>query len=54
MRLGRLKFAIESKRWIVARSVAQLGRFRRLSKVYEVLSDTSEPWIHIAMLHLML
>jgi putative transposase len=51
---GATTFAVLPKRWIVERTFAWLGRCRRLSKDYEALSDTSETWIHIAMLHLML
>ena len=42
------------KRWIVERTFAWLGRSRRLSKDYEALPETSETWIYVAMLHLML
>jgi putative transposase len=51
---GATTFAALPKRWIVERTFAWLGRCRRLSKDYEALSETSETWIHIAMLHLML
>lgn len=47
-------FAILPKRWIVERTFARLGRNRRLSKDYEGLPATSEAWIHVAMIHLML
>jgi putative transposase len=47
-------FAVLPKRWIVERTFAWLGRSRRLSKDYEGLSATSETWIRIAMIHLML
>ena len=47
-------FAVLPKRWIVERTFAWLGRNRRLSKDYEALSETSETWIRIAMIHLML
>ena len=51
---GATTFAVLPKRWIVERTFAWLGRCRRLSKDYEALPATSEAWIHIAMIHLML
>jgi putative transposase len=47
-------FAVRPKRWIVERTFAWLGRNRRLSKDYEGRTETSETWIRIAMIHLML
>lgn len=41
------------KRWIVERTFAWLGRFRRLSKDYETNARSSEAWIYIAMIHRM-
>lgn len=40
-------------RWIVERTFAWLGRYRRLSKDYEYLPETSEALIRVAMIHLM-
>ena len=51
---GATSFTVLPKRWIVERTFAWLGRNRRLSKDYEGLAETSEAWIQIAMLHLML
>jgi putative transposase len=51
---GATAFAVLPKRWIVERTFAWLGRCRRLSKDYEGLPETTEAWIHVAMIHLML
>jgi putative transposase len=41
------------KRWVVERTFGWLGRYRRLSKDYEVLPETSEAMIQLAMIHIM-
>ena len=42
------------KRWVVERTFAWLGRYRRLSKDDERRLDSSETWIHIALSRRML
>jgi len=47
-------FVVLPKRWIVERTLAWLSRFRRLAKDYEETSSSSEAWIQISMVRLML
>jgi putative transposase len=46
-------FAVVPRRWVVERTFAWLGRFRRLSKDYEFLPATSEALIYLAMSQLL-
>jgi putative transposase len=46
-------FVLLPKRWIVERTFAWLGRYRRHSKDYEKTIDSSETMIHVSMIHLM-
>ena len=46
-------FEVLPKRWIVERTFAWLGRYRRLSKDYEATTASGEAWVTIAMIHLM-
>ena len=41
-------------RWIVERTFGWLNRSRRLSKDFEALPETTEAWIRIAMIQLMI
>jgi putative transposase len=47
-------FKVMKWRWIVERTFAWLGRYRRLSKDYERQPASSEALIYVAMIHLML
>ena len=46
-------FQVLPRRWVVERTFAWLGRYRRLSKDYEALPETSEAMIYAAMIRLM-
>ncbi len=45
---GAKGFAVLPRRWVVERSFAWMGRYRRLSKEYEALIETSEAMIWAA------
>jgi putative transposase len=47
-------FVVLPRRWVVERTFAWLGRYRRLSKDYEQLPETSEAMIYVAMVRIML
>jgi putative transposase len=48
-RLGE-GFVVQPKRWVVERTFAWLGHFRRLAQEGEILTGTAENMIRIAML----
>ncbi len=46
-------FVVLPRRWVVERTFAWLGRYRRLSKDYEHNPASSAAWIYLAMTHRM-
>jgi putative transposase len=44
---GSKGFVLLAKRWVVERSIAWLGRYRRLSKDYEYATESSEAWVQV-------
>lgn len=42
-------FTVLPKRWVVERTFAWIGRYRRMSKDYEYLTESSESMIYLAM-----
>jgi len=47
-------FTVRRRRWVVERTFAWMGRYRRMSKDYEYLKESSEAMIHLVMSRLML
>ena len=47
-------FVVESKRWVVERTFAWIGKYRRLSKDYEFYENTSKSCIYMAFIRKML
>ena len=50
---GTKGFVVLPRRWVVERTFGWLGRWRRLSKDYEHLSEVSEAMVTLAMIRLM-
>jgi len=48
------RFVVLPKRWVVERTFAWLGKYRRLSKDYECPPASSEAMIQLAMINLMI
>lgn len=47
-------FEVLARRWVVERTFGWLNNYRRLSKDYEELTESSETLIYLAMSHIML
>jgi putative transposase len=52
-RAGQVGFVVQPKRWIAERTFGWLGRSRRLAREYERTPESSEAFIKVAMIHLM-
>jgi len=48
------QFVVLPRRWVVERTFAWLGKYRRLSKDYETLPTSSETMVYLAMINLMI
>ncbi|KKG10920.1 IS5 family transposase, partial [Methanosarcina sp. 2.H.A.1B.4] len=46
-------FQVLPRRWVVERTFGWIGRYRRLSKDYEGLTESSQAFIYAAMIHIM-
>jgi putative transposase len=51
---GQRGFVVQAKRWVVERTIAWLGRNRRLARDFERHETTSEMLIYLASCHLLL
>ena len=51
--VGQSGFVVQPKRWIVERTFGWLNRSRRLAKDYERTITSSEAFVKVAMIHLM-
>lgn len=51
---GQRGFVVLPRRWVVERTFAWLGRYRRLSKDYEQRTEYSEAWVYVASIARML
>ena len=51
---GQVGFALLPKRWVVERTFAWLGHYRQLSKEYDRRPESTEGWIYLASIDILL
>ena len=51
---NQVGFAVLPKRWVVERTFAWLGRYRQLSKEYDRHPESTEGWIYLASIDILL
>ena len=51
---GTTGFVVQTRRWVIERSLGWFGRWRRLSKDYEALPEVAEAMVTLAAIRLML
>jgi len=47
-------FKVLARRWVIERTFAWMGRYRRMSKDYEFLTQTQEAMMYLSMIRTML
>ena len=52
--IGQKGFVVQQKRWVVERTFAWFSRFRRLTREYELLPETSEAFFCVGMIQILL
>ena len=52
--VGATGFVLLHRRWVVERTFAWLGRYRRHSRDYEFYTRSSEAWLKVCSIHRML
>lgn len=51
---NQVGFVVHSKRWVVERTFAWLGRCRQLSKEYDRRPESTEAWVYLASIGILL
>jgi putative transposase len=51
---GQRGFVVQARRWVVERTFGWLNRSRQLRKEYDVYGETTEQWIYLASIQVMM